>query len=97
MYNTPCKCVIQHLLQALAWPLAFQGRGQTLYTKKTHAGLQYFVFEGVRFIVSDGKPYRASLTVGSCYMDFHQASLMIQHVSCLLAIACLLGSCCLSC
>ncbi|KAL0038469.1 hypothetical protein WJX77_007492 [Trebouxia sp. C0004] len=59
--------------KALAWPLAFQGRGQTLHIKKTHAGLQYFVFEGMRFIVTDGKLYRASLTAGSCYMDFHQA------------------------
>lgn len=90
MYNTPCRCVIQHLLQARAWPLAFQGQGQTLNTKKTHAGLQYFEFEGMRFIVSGGKTYRASLTVGSCYMDFHQASIMIQGVCCLLAITCLL-------
>ena len=61
-------------MQALVWPRAFQGRGQTLPICKTHAGLHYFVFEGMRFIVSNGKLYRAGLTVGTSYTDFHQAS-----------------------
>jgi len=41
---------------------------------KTNAGLEYFMFEGMRFMVNDGKLYRARLMVGPSYLDFHQAS-----------------------
>lgn len=52
--------------------MAFRGHGQTLRVHKTRAGLKYFVFEGMRFIVSGDKLTRASFVVGTSYMDYHQ-------------------------
>ena len=72
------------VVQALVWPLAFQGRGQTLSVRHTQAGLRFFVFEGMRFIVKDGKLQRASLTVGDTYMDLHQVT--CQSCTCLLGL-----------
>lgn len=60
---------------AILYPLAFRGHGQTLRIRKTQAGMKFFIFEGMRFIVNDGKLHRASFEVGTSYMEYHQASL----------------------
>ena len=53
-------------------PLAFQGHGQTLRVKRSQAGPNFFVFEGMRFMLDQGKLFMASLSAGSCLQDFHQ-------------------------
>lgn len=68
-------------MQAFLYPLAFQGHGQTLRVRKTQAGMKYFVFEGMRFIVDNGKLNRASFEVGASYMDYHQASIWNKVLS----------------
>ena len=64
-------------MQALVLPLAFQGHGQTLRIKATQAGLNFFIFEGMRFIVGDGKLYMATLTAGTTLQDFHQVRALV--------------------
>lgn len=86
-------------MQAFLYPLAFQGHGKTLRVRKTQAGVKYFVFEGMRFIVDNGKLSRASFEVGASYMDYHQASIWhkmlssIYRLSCCKACLCICGAC----
>ena len=59
-------------LQALVLPLAFQGHGQTLPVQRSQAGPKFFVFEGMRLMLDQGRLFMASLSAGSCLQDFHQ-------------------------
>ncbi|KAL3158258.1 hypothetical protein ABBQ38_010509 [Trebouxia sp. C0009 RCD-2024] len=74
---SPLVWLVRHAKSVL-YPMAFRGHGQTLRVHKTRAGLKYFVFEGMRFIVSGDKLTRASFVVGTSYMDYHQAAKGLQ-------------------
>lgn len=61
-----------HFLQNTLVPADCRGNFETIDISTTSLGQRYFIMRGQRYLVNDKELQRASLKVGTSYIDFYQ-------------------------